>query len=104
MLLYDRNIVLASCEFVTMSKLELIYASFNINTCQAVHIIVVYKPPSLSLTIFLSTLQELISKSPTICPIVVLGDFNVDVFKKQTFEVRHLFKFMTINKMKLQFQ
>jgi len=44
----------------------------------------------------------LISKSPTICPIVVLGDFNVDVFKKQTFEVRHLFEFMT--EMQLQFQ
>ncbi len=28
----------------------------------------------------------------------------MDVLKKQTLEVRHLSKFMTINKMKLQFQ
>ncbi len=63
-----------------------------------------FKPPSLSLTKKLSTLQKLISKSPTIYPIVVLGDFNVDVLKKQTSEVRHLFEFMTIHKMKLQFQ
>jgi len=103
MLLYDRNIVFDSCEFVTMFGLEFIVASFNTNTRRIVHIIVVYKPPSLSLTIC-STLQELISKSPTICPIVVLRDFNVDVFKKQTFKVRDLFKFMTINKMKLQLQ
>ncbi len=83
--MYDRSIVLDSCEFVTMCRSKFIVASFNTNTRRAVHIIVVYKPPSLSLTFFLSTLQELISKSPTICSIVVLGDFNVDVLKKQTF-------------------
>jgi exonuclease III len=83
MLLYDKNIVLNSCEFVTMSRSKFIVASFNTNTHQTIHIIVIYKPPSLSLTIFLSTLQELISKSPTNCPIVALGDFNVDVFKKK---------------------
>jgi hypothetical protein len=104
MLLYDRSIVLDSCETVIMSGLKFIVASFNTSTRRIVHIIVVYKPPSLSLTIFLSTLQELISKSPTICPIVVLGDFTMDVFKNQTLEVRHLFEFTTINKMKLQFQ
>jgi hypothetical protein len=84
MLLYDKNIVLDSCESVTMYGLEFIVTSFNTNTFLVVHIIAIYKPPSLSLIILSSTLQELISKSPTICPIVVLGDFNVDVFKKQT--------------------
>jgi len=84
MLLYDRSIVLDSCEFVTMYRSKCIVASFNTNTRRVVDIIVVYKPLSLSFNIFLSTLQELISKSPTICSIVVLGDFNVDVLKKQT--------------------
>ncbi len=84
MLLYDKNIVLDSCESVTMYGLEFIVTSFNTNTFLVVHIIAIYKPPSLSLIILSSTLQELISKSPTICLIVVLGDFNVDVFKKQT--------------------
>ncbi len=83
MLLYDRNIVLDSCEFVIMSGLEFKVASFNTSIHWTIHIIAVYKPPYLSLTIFLSTFQELISKSPTICPIVVLGDFNVDVLKKK---------------------
>jgi len=82
MLLYDRSIVLDSCEFVIMCGLEFIAASFNTTTYRIVHIIVVYKPPFLSLTILLSTFQELISKSPNICPIVVLEDFNVDVLKK----------------------
>jgi hypothetical protein len=104
MLLYDKSIVLDSCEFVTMYRSKFIAASFNTNICRVVHIIAVYKPPFISLIILLSTFQELISKSPTICPIVVLRDFNVDVFKKQTLQVRHLFEFMAINKMKLQFQ
>jgi exonuclease III len=104
MLLYDKNIVLDSCEFVTMSRSKFLATSFNTNTCRAIHIITIYKPPSLSLTNFLFTLQELISKSSTICPIVVLGDFNMDVFKKQTSKVKHLLEFTTNNKMKLQFQ
>ncbi len=83
MLLYDRSIVLDSCEFVTMYGLEFIATSFNTNTRQIVHIIAIYKSPSLSLTNVLSTLQDLISKSPIICPIVVLGDFNVDVLKRK---------------------
>jgi exonuclease III len=89
MLLYDRNIVLDSCECVIMSRSKFLATSFNTNTCRAIHIIAIYKPPSLSLTIFLSTLRKLISKSSTICPIVVLGDFNVDVLKKQTSKVKH---------------
>ncbi len=83
MLLYARSIAFDSCEFVTMSRSGFIVASFNTNTHWVVHKIAIYKPPSLSLTIFLSTLQKLISKSPTICPIIVLGDFNVDVLKKK---------------------
>ncbi len=53
MILYNRNIVFDSCKFVTMFGLEFIVASFNTNTRRTIHIIVVYKPPSLSLTIFL---------------------------------------------------
>ncbi len=52
MLLYDRNIVLDSCEYVIMSRSEFIVVSFNTNIHQTIHIIAVYKPPSLFLTIF----------------------------------------------------
>jgi len=44
MLLYDTSIVLDSYEFVTMSRSKFIAASFNTNTCQIVHIIVIYNP------------------------------------------------------------
>jgi hypothetical protein len=52
MLLYDISIVLDSCESVIMSRWKFIVASFNTDTCRAIHIIAVYKPPYLSLTIF----------------------------------------------------
>jgi hypothetical protein len=104
MLLYNRNIVLDTCEFVIMSGSKFITASFNIDTHLTIHIIAIYKPPSISLTKKLSTLQKLISKSPTFCPIVVLRDFNADILKKKTLEEKHLLVFMSINKMELQFQ
>jgi hypothetical protein len=52
MLLYDRCIVLDSREFVIMSKLKFIVASFNTKICRTIHIIAIYKPPSLFSTIF----------------------------------------------------
>jgi hypothetical protein len=83
---------------------KFIIASFNIDTHRTVHIIAIYKPPSLSLTKKLSTVQKLILKSPIFYLIIVLRDFNVDVLQKKTLEVKHLLKFMSINKMELQFQ
>ncbi len=53
MLLYDRIIILDSNESITSFRVEFIIATFNKNICRTIHIIVVYKPPSLSLTTFL---------------------------------------------------
>jgi hypothetical protein len=52
----------------------------------------------------LSTIQKLISKFSTICPTIILANFNVDMLQKQTSKATHLFQFMNVNKMKLQFQ
>jgi hypothetical protein len=71
MLLYDITIILDSSESTTNYGAEFIVATFNKTTRQAIHIIAIYKPPSLLLTTFLSTLQKLISKSSTICPIII---------------------------------
>jgi hypothetical protein len=79
MILYDRTIIFDSSESITHFGAKFIVATFNKNTHRAIHIIVVYKPPSLSLTTFCSTFQKLISNSSTICPTIILSDFNVDV-------------------------
>jgi exonuclease III len=52
MLLYDKSIVFDLCESVTIYGSKFVVASFNTNTCLVVHIIAIYKPPFLSLTIF----------------------------------------------------
>jgi hypothetical protein len=99
-LLYDKTILLKS---ITNSRAEFIVATFNKNNHRAIHIIAIYKPPFLSLMTFLSTIQKLISNSSTICHTIILGEFDVDVLQKQTSEATHLFQFMNVNKMKLQF-
>jgi hypothetical protein len=71
MLLYDITIILESSESITNYGVEFIVATFNKTTRQAIHIVVVYKPPSLLLTTFLSTLEKLISNSSTICPTII---------------------------------
>jgi hypothetical protein len=76
---------------------------YNINICRVIQIITTYKPPHLFLTTFLFTLQHLISKFSTLCPIIILGDFNVDASKTQSQQTIQLFQFMMMNKMKLEF-
>jgi hypothetical protein len=83
MLLYDITIILDSSESIINYGAEFIVATFHKTTRQAIHIIAVYKLPSSLLMTFLSTLQKLISKSSTICPIIILSDFNVDVLQKK---------------------
>jgi hypothetical protein len=53
MLLYDKTITLDSNESITSFRAKFIVATFNKNIFHVIHIIIVYKPPSLSLTTFL---------------------------------------------------
>jgi hypothetical protein len=61
------------------------------NTRWAIHIIAIYKPPFLSLMTFLSTIQNFISNSSTICHTFILGDFNVDVLPKKKLQKQHIY-------------
>jgi hypothetical protein len=100
MLLYDKTIILES---IINSRVEFIVATFNKNKHWAIHIVAIYKPPFLSLLTFLSTIQKLISNYSTICHTIILGEFDVDLLQKQISEATHLFQFMNVNKIKLQF-
>jgi hypothetical protein len=53
MLLYDRIIIFDSSKSITILRAKFIVAIFNKNICRGIHIIVVYKTPSLPLTTFL---------------------------------------------------
>jgi exonuclease III len=54
---------------------------FDINTWKVIHIVCVYKSHSCSIFTFLNNFQTIIQQYPKHCPIIIMGDFNVDVLK-----------------------
>ncbi len=74
----------------TTSKLRYDNNSFITKTYQPFHIIVVCTLPSWSLMTFFNR--------------IILSNFKVDVLKIHILEEIHLFWFMNVNKMKLEFQ
>jgi hypothetical protein len=68
MLLYDRTIIFDSSESITNYGAKFIYATFNKNNHWTIHIIGVYKPPSLSLTTFCPPFKNLYQILPPFVP------------------------------------
>ncbi len=48
---------------------------------EKIHIVCVYKIHSCSISIFLNKLQIIIQHFSEHCPIIIMGDFNVDILK-----------------------
>jgi len=46
---------------------------------RAIHILCVYKNHFSLISMFFNTLEALIQKSPIDCPLIVLGDFNINI-------------------------
>jgi endonuclease/exonuclease/phosphatase family metal-dependent hydrolase len=79
MMMYDIHMHLNSFNTITSDGSKYIATIFNINTGKEIHIIYVYKFHSCSISTFLNNLQTIIQKSPKHCPIIIMGDFNVDI-------------------------
>ncbi len=67
----------------TTDGLEYIVIIFHINTQKVIHITFVYRAHSYLVFIFFNNLQIVIQHSFEHCPIIILGDFNVDTEKKK---------------------
>jgi exonuclease III len=102
LLLYDNYMVLHSYETKIHNGSEYITSTFNVSTRRAIHVISVYKSHSTSLIEFLNILDNLISKAPQFCPLIIVGDFNVDMLQLQTRESSYLLSFMQNHKLTLQ--
>jgi len=63
---------------------EFITTTFNTNTGKAIHVIAIYKPSTLLFSTFINQLQMLLDVMPTYCPIVIMGDFNIDMFDQNS--------------------
>ncbi len=77
--MYDIHMHLDSFNIITNDGSKYILATFNINTQKTTYIVCVYKVHSSSISTFLNNLQTIIQKSPEHCPIIIMGDFNVDI-------------------------
>jgi len=77
----------------------------NINTHRRKHIVCVYKVHSCSIFTFLNNLQTIIQQSPKHCPIIIMGDFNVEILKdnNQAKNKQELLYFMDKFQLKSQF-
>lgn len=96
LLMYEHRMICVSCNIETYNGSEFIVASFNLGTRNAIHVVTVYRSHSTKLKKFLEILQQLIYKAPNECPIIILGDFNVDVSQNTTqkYDANEILHFM----------
>jgi len=93
MVLYDDNVLLTKKTIITNSGVEFIPALFNDNTQEALYIIAIYKPPKMQVSHFNSIIKNIIQKLLSHCPIIIIGDFNID-FLTETNQSSTLQEFM----------
>jgi len=99
MILYDDNVSFTDITTIIHSGVEFITTFFNNNTHDALYLIAEYKPPKMQLSCFNSMLETFIHKMPSNCPIVIIGDFNINLLTNiiqlatlQTFMKKYNFK------------
>jgi endonuclease/exonuclease/phosphatase family metal-dependent hydrolase len=90
MVIYDKFITLSSHEKFTILGAEFITTTFNTNTGKTTHVIAIYKPSTLLFSTFISQLQKLSDIMPTYFPIVIMGDFNIDMFEQNSTQPNEL--------------
>jgi endonuclease/exonuclease/phosphatase family metal-dependent hydrolase len=79
--MHDTHMHLDSFNIVINDDSKYIAMTFNINTQKIIHIVCVYKTHWYSISTFVNNLQIIIQQYPKHCPIIIMGDFNVDVLK-----------------------
>jgi hypothetical protein len=79
MMMHDIHMHLDSFNTITSDDSKYIAITFNINTRKAIHIVCVYKIHSCSISAFLNNLQIIIQQYSEHCPIVIMGNFYVDI-------------------------
>ncbi len=72
---------LNSFNIITNDCLKYTIANFNINTRKSIYCVCVYGVHSCSISTFLNNLQTIIQQSLEHCPIIIMGDLNVDILR-----------------------
>jgi hypothetical protein len=91
MIIYDNFVTtLSSHETFTYLGAEYIATTFNANTRKAIHIITIYKPSTLSLSMFIIHLQKFLNLMPISCPMIIISDFNINIFDQNSTQPNEL--------------
>jgi hypothetical protein len=103
MIIYDNFITLSLHETFTSLGAKYITATFNVNTKKAIHIITIYKPSRLSLSMFEIHLQKFLDLMSISCPTIIIGDFNINMLDQILTQPNELQSFMDQYSMEFQF-
>jgi hypothetical protein len=79
--MYDIHMHLDSFNTITNDGLEYIATTFNTNTWNAIYFICVYRAHSCSISRLLNNIQTIIQHFREHCPIIIMGDINVNILK-----------------------
>jgi hypothetical protein len=104
MIIYDNFTTLSSHETFTSLGAKYIAATFNANTRKVIHIIIIYKPSTLSLSMFIIHIQKFLDLMPISCPTIIISDFNINIFDQNSTQPNELQSFMDQHSMELQFK
>jgi endonuclease/exonuclease/phosphatase family metal-dependent hydrolase len=96
---------LDSFNIIISDGLEYIAINLNINTQKSIHVVCAYKIHLCLVSTFLNNFQTIIQHSFEHCPIINMGDFNVDILKdnNQAKNKQKLLDFMDKFQLKSQF-
>jgi len=95
MIIYDNFVTtLSSHETFTSLGVGYIAATFNANTRKAIHIITIYRPSILLLSMFIIHLQKFLDLMPISCPMIIIDDFNINIFDQNSTQPNELQSFM----------
>ncbi len=104
MIIYDNFTTLSSHETFTSLGVEYIVTTFNANIRKAIHIITIYKPSTLYLSMFIIHFQKFLDLMSISClTIKIIDDFNINMFDQNSTQPNELQNFMKQYSTELQF-
>jgi len=104
MIIYDNFTTLSSHETFISLGAEYIVATFHANTRKAIHIIAIYKPSTLSLSMFIIHLQKFLDLMSISCPTIIIDNCNINMFDQNLTQPNELQSFMDQYSIKFQFK
>jgi len=97
MIIYDNFTTLSSHEIFISLKAEYITTTFNANIRKVIHIIAIYKPSTLSLSMFKIHFQKFLDLMSISCLTRIIGDCNIYMFDQNSTQPNEVIKLRMVS-------